>query len=354
MGIHVHVCLFLVLAVNVSLKVQGCESEAKEGTPIDVTLFRGYGEFQRPAHGGEDSKVNPDMPSTVQWTERRRIDAQTDCALAFAKAPITTKLNSSKDEALLKETSRVQEKVVCLYVARGYQFHAYQKGGSRFGDALKLNSMSTGGAMEWSDVELFVSVARFLSPRNIFGVGNAFGFSTLILSSIFDTASVDIIDCGCDGKDNVKGIDLTNRIANDEGMNIRVTRGWSPKDVPKASRSKLYELVFLDGRHQAENLRQDFNAILRFMAKRCVIVCHDVHIANGLAKMIMGRLGPEHPEFTYVNYHGVNYKNKLGTGFFFRGFSSAEAASIKSLGDVCTFSRRRKNCDKDFQKNLSP
>ena len=39
--------------------------------------------------------------------------------------------------------------------------------------------------MEWADVEIFVQLRRFLTPRNIFGVGNAFGYSTLVLSTIF-------------------------------------------------------------------------------------------------------------------------------------------------------------------------
>ena len=44
-------------------------------------------------------------------------------------------------------------------------------------------------------------LAMVFSPHHIFVVGNAWGYSTLVLSCIFGGASVDVIDAGTEGTD---------------------------------------------------------------------------------------------------------------------------------------------------------
>lgn len=195
--------------------------------------------------------------------------------------------------------------------------------------------------MEWADVEVFVQLKRFLNPQNIYGIGNAFGFSTLVLSTIWSDASVDIIDAGTEGANNKAGIDLTNKIANDKHMNVKVFQGLSPKQVPSSMRSSVYELAFIDGAHFPANLRADFGAVLPYMAERCIIVCHDIGMLWQLSEVIYRELAPNNPAFTYVMYHGSNFQNFLGTGFFHRGFSDEEKAILNSLGKPCPWEGAR-------------
>jgi len=237
-----------------------------------------------------------------------------------------------EDGGLLKKTQQVFEQVRGLYVRHGFDFEPFG-----IGDAIKLTNMTTGGGMEWADVELFLKLRDIQSPSSIYGIGNAFGFSTLVLASIFEKASIDIIDAGIEGKDNVAGIDLTNQIALEESLNVKVYKGFSPQDVPASMRSGIYQLAFIDGKHTPGNLRHDFAAILPHMATKCIIVCHDIGLVPALTELVKKELMLDNPDFNFAQYNGTNFKNILGTGLFYRGFTGVDMTHLENLGSPFPF-----------------
>eukprot|EP00929_Paragymnodinium_shiwhaense_P035668 TRINITY_DN19219_c0_g1_i2.p1 TRINITY_DN19219_c0_g1~~TRINITY_DN19219_c0_g1_i2.p1 ORF type:complete len:185 (-),score=8.72 TRINITY_DN19219_c0_g1_i2:148-702(-) len=122
---------------------------------------------------------------------------------------------------LLTEVDRLHAEVLGAYKSiSGLDLHHarglvrdHQNGdGWRAAHGFYLGSLLTGSAMEPADTELFLRISSFLTPRRIFGVGNAWGFSTIMLGSIFPSAAIDIIDAAAEGRDNLHGIHITREV----------------------------------------------------------------------------------------------------------------------------------------------
>ena len=90
-----------------------------------------------------------------------------------------------------------------------------------------LGNLRTGGALRRVDVELFVRLANRIAPQHVFIVGNAWGYSTIVLSLIFSGAKVDVIDAGIEGVDSTFGMRLTRRVAANAQQNISILHGMS-------------------------------------------------------------------------------------------------------------------------------
>lgn len=147
-------------------------------------------------------------------------------------------------------------------------------------------AFATGFGFHDTDIELFLKISEKLKAKSIFIIGNAFGYSTFILSEIFNDAAVDVIDAEVEGEDNKKGSELTRLIANKYYPNVRLTIGFSPQDLAKAVRPGLmqdlrgYELIFVDGLHTDEQQLKDFRGMIPFLSNQTVIVFHDVGLLN--------------------------------------------------------------------------
>lgn len=242
--------------------------------------------------------------------------------------------NNADDHRLCLDTLQVRDHVIRFYTGRGMETYTFWSDDDT--GLVKLKGMETGAGIPFGDVELFVRLAQIFRPSSIYGVGNAFGFSTLVLSNVFSGALLDIIDAGL-GADGLAGIHLTNEIAAANGLDIHVHHGISPRDVRASQRKRTYELAFIDGNHYPRHLKGDFHAILPNMTHRCLIICHDVGFYDGLAQLVHNYLIPRNTDFNYVQPHGTNFKNVMGTGIFYRGLSDAEAEYIRSLGTHCPF-----------------
>lgn len=138
----------------------------------------------------------------------------------------------------------------------------------------------TGGGMSISDCLFFVALAKTYTPASVFVVGNAFGLSTFVLADLFPSATVDVIDAEVEGQDNALGSTLTRTIAAKWFPNVRLTTGFSPQDVKRASRCSSYQLVFIDGLHTNEQMYSDFVGLQSMFDSRCVVVFHDVAICE--------------------------------------------------------------------------
>ena len=118
-----------------------------------------------------------------------------------------------------------------------------------------------------------------LNPSRIFGIGNAFGWSSVLLSLLWPKSRVVIIDAGIEGSDNNEGIFLTNQIAIQEDLNLSVIKGFSPKDVDWIINKHLggkIDLVFVDGLHTEYQQKMDFRASLENASTECLFLFHDV------------------------------------------------------------------------------
>merc|ERR1712232_1431721 len=111
-----------------------------------------------------------------------------------------------------------------------------------------IGGLVTGASMDSADTELFMKLSRVIHPKRIFIVGNAWGYSTIILSTIFNRSAVDVIDPGLFG-DTLLGMELTRKVAAFAGRDVFVFRGSSPNDTSLAVREvgKAYMLAFIDG-----------------------------------------------------------------------------------------------------------
>lgn len=176
-------------------------------------------------------------------------------------------------------------KLVGLYQRRGYtvrsglyppHFHDFAGAG---GTALEKDGrkLSTGGGIGLDEVHFLDDLCAALSPKTVFVIGNAFGWSSFAFA-LSAGAKVVALDAGIEGSDNLAGIELTNMIARQEGLPVHCVFGRSPQDVRATIHEHLGappELVFIDGLHRNEQLRADFAAALD-AAPRAVHLMHDV------------------------------------------------------------------------------
>jgi len=104
---------------------------------------------------------------------------------------------------------------------------------------------------------------------------------TLAIDAAFDAASLE-------------GIELTNRIASEEGLSARATKGVSPADVGRLIGEHAMapvDFAFIDGKHSVEQVQLDFAALRPHAAPDCVYLFHDVQSFNlhpGLERIAAG------------------------------------------------------------------
>jgi hypothetical protein len=123
--------------------------------------------------------------------------------------------------------------------------------------------------------------ARF-HPQRPFVIGNSAGWSTLALALANPAATVLAIDAGFDTR-SLEGIELTNSIAQDEGLKVRVVKAVSPMDVDEIVRrygAGPIDFAFVDGLHTVEQIEKDFDAIRANASADCAYLFHDVQTCN--------------------------------------------------------------------------
>ena len=170
-----------------------------------------------------------------------------------------------------------------------------------------------GAGIAKADVELFLNIKNECdSIKNIYIIGNSFGFSTFVLSTIFPDARIDVIDAEIEGDRNKDGSELTRKIIKEYGLDILLTIGFSPTDNSIAMRSEYYDLVFVDGLHTPKQLGLDLNGIINHTKSGSYIVCHDLGVWKQLWFAIRDFL-ENNNEYVLHSFNGVEYLNTLGT-----------------------------------------
>jgi hypothetical protein len=127
-------------------------------------------------------------------------------------------------------------------------------------------------------------------PHRVMVIGNSQGWSTLGIALLLPEAKVVAIDAGFD-LHSLSGLDLTNRIADKERLNVRALKGVSPQDVSGVVDRELggsIDFAFIDGAHNNEQIVLDFTALRSKAGADSVYLLHDVHsfdLYTGLAKI---------------------------------------------------------------------
>ena len=140
--------------------------------------------------------------------------------------------------------------------------------------------LGTGGGISTQEIYFFECLFSDYHPKNIFCIGNAFGWSTIALALLNPNSKIICIDAGIEGPDNNIGITLTNEIAKSENLNIQVIKGFSPKDITSIIYSHFnidnIDFVFVDGLHTNAQQLLDYNAIIPHCSANAILLFHDV------------------------------------------------------------------------------
>jgi len=180
-----------------------------------------------------------------------------------------------------------------------------------------------------ADVELFVRLRGLFPARgtHVFVIGNAFGYSSIVLGLLFGQRGVgdgggagggrvDAVDAEVEGGCNHVGTLLTRTIANSSRLDLQVTIGLSPQNVAAAMFSDRYDLALIDGDHTNAQIQRDFAAVEPRLAPRAVVVLHDIGFFDldlGVARLPL--------QWHRHVVRGRFYKNLVGTVLMHRGFS---------------------------------
>jgi len=178
-------------------------------------------------------------------------------------------------------------RLIALYRSHGYGlsggFNPSHFGGFRGAPGMALlangRKLETGGGISPGEVGLIQDLSSCCTARNIFIVGNAFGWSAFALALAFPGSSVVALDAGSEGVDNRGGLEATQRIAAAESLPVCCVAGWSPADVGPVIAEYCDappDLFFIDGLHTREQLWLDYQACREHGQADACFLLHDV------------------------------------------------------------------------------
>ena len=138
--------------------------------------------------------------------------------------------------------------------------------------------MCKGGGIALAEIAFLEKLSENFQPRNIFAIGNAFGWSTLALALANPQARVVAIDL-CPRPEEKLGLDLTNRLAKGLGLDVRAIKARSPEQVRSVAEENFdgpVDFVFIDGGHNNQQIVLDFQATQEIARPDAVYLFHDV------------------------------------------------------------------------------
>ena len=142
--------------------------------------------------------------------------------------------------------------------------------------------MSRGGGLAMAELAFLDCLMPVLQPKNIFVIGNAFGWTTLALGLMWPAARVVAIDI-CPRPEEALGIEVTNQLGQQIDSDIRAIKAKSPDDVAEVVASNFVDnsdgridFVLIDGGHTPNQQALDFEACKALASENCVYIFHDV------------------------------------------------------------------------------
>eukprot|EP00928_Gymnodinium_smaydae_P037281 TRINITY_DN25909_c0_g1_i2.p1 TRINITY_DN25909_c0_g1~~TRINITY_DN25909_c0_g1_i2.p1 ORF type:complete len:207 (+),score=29.50 TRINITY_DN25909_c0_g1_i2:302-922(+) len=195
-----------------------------------------------------------------------------------------------------------------------------------------------------TDLEIFLRIARFLTVRRAFVIGNAWGYSAIALAALFNGSAVDVLDGGQEGADNMRGIDLTSLVASQAHLDVSVTLGFSPQATPRALRGSLgsYDLVFIDAGHSDRQVLADFAAVIPYLAPSAAVVFHDAGLWDlwgGIARCICFE-----PRLFFLTVDEGKVEPRARVVLAYRGLPNASVAFMRGRGRLWNALTSRNMC----------
>jgi hypothetical protein len=140
-------------------------------------------------------------------------------------------------------------------------------------------SLTNGFGIALQEIYFLECLFERFRPRSIFAIGNSTGWSSFALALINPQARVVAIDAGFD-RNSLEGIAFTNKVAAEEGLDLRAVEAVSPQGVAAVVGAHLpapIEFAFIDGYHSCEQVVLDFAAVAAHADSACIYLFHDVH-----------------------------------------------------------------------------
>lgn len=138
--------------------------------------------------------------------------------------------------------------------------------------------MCRGGGLAISELMFVNCITSIIEPKNIFIIGNSFGWTTLALGLMCPASRVVAIDI-CPRPDEAYGIEITNKLGTQINAEIRAIKAKSPDNVPEVIKNNFndkIDLVLIDGGHTPEQQIADFEACKALADEKCIYFFHDV------------------------------------------------------------------------------
>ena len=136
----------------------------------------------------------------------------------------------------------IKERVGFLYKAEGYSIVP-----KSIGYGLADHDFSE--TIDDNDIKIFLVLYQKMDVKNIFIIGNAWGWSTFCLATLFPKARINVIDAEIEGANVALGSQLTETIAKRHSLNVHFSRFKSPDHVHLAMEDRQYEIALIDGKH---------------------------------------------------------------------------------------------------------
>ena len=122
------------------------------------------------------------------------------------------------------------------------------------------------------------------NPNNIFVIGNAWGWSAVVLANCFPDSFILSIDACLGGTMKYEGLVASNLVKNQNNLNIQFCEARSPQDNSSVIRKYLGEssinLVFIDAEHTNEAQSNDYASVAFATNENTVFIFHDVMLFN--------------------------------------------------------------------------
>jgi len=126
----------------------------------------------------------------------------------------------------------------------------------------------------------------FVSPRRIFIIGNAHGWSTIAFALMFPQAKVLAIDI------DPVGVEVTNALIDANRLNAQAVTARSPDDVVRVAKEHFdgaVDFSLIDAVHRNDALAADFDAVMAISADHALHLFHDIinwNLIQGFQAMV--------------------------------------------------------------------
>lgn len=185
-------------------------------------------------------------------------------------------------------------------------------GGYRIYDGHGNHMLQNPEELSWLIKNLYLIQKKYqISLKNFLEFGYASGFTNTILNKFFNfkkIITVDIISQEGQSKDSF--------FSNLRFKNLVLICGNSTCDFVKqqVEVNASYDLAFIDGGHNYDVVKNDYNLALKYMSKKSVIVFHDIDSSECNGPRKLWKELSKNKKYEFREYVCRKYKIKYGIG----------------------------------------